>query len=158
MPSFVISGLPPEPFQALFALPDAELRSRGAMRVTAGAKPGYPCRVSLADAEVGEQLLLLRYEHQPEESPYRASGPIFVRQGAQPARLAPGVIPDAVASRLISVRAYDALHWMIDAAVCEGTALEPEIERLWSNRAVAYLHLHHAMRGCYSCRVDRLAR
>src|ERR1700719_1906271 len=120
MTSFQIVGLPSEPFAPLFDLPDSELAACNVQRVVAAANPGYPCRVSLIDAEIGEELLLLPYEHQPARSPYRASGPIFVRKTARQLRLDPGVIPDYVNLRQMSVRAYDAAHLMIDAAVCEG--------------------------------------
>jgi len=36
-----------------------EIGARGARRVIADSTPGYPCRVSLADAAVGDELLLL---------------------------------------------------------------------------------------------------
>ena len=49
--SFRITGLPLEPFQPLFGLDEAALAARGVIRMTVDAKPGSPCRVSLADAE-----------------------------------------------------------------------------------------------------------
>jgi hypothetical protein len=156
MPSFRLTGLDPEPFEPLFALSDAELSARGIERRFADVRPGFPCRVGLADAEEGEELLLLPFVHQPAASPYHASGPIFVRRGARRRTLAAGEVPDCVGSRLISVRAYDARHWIVDAAVCEGTDVAAEIERLFVNREVAYLHLHNARRGCYSCAVERV--
>ena len=126
-------------------------------RVVATEKPGFPCRVSLADAEIGEELVLLPFEHQPANSPYRASGPIFVRQGAMQARIAPGVIPELVRRRLMSVRAYDAAHLMIDAIVCEGDEAASVIRTMFDDEAIAYIHLHNAKRGCFSCAVHRQA-
>src|SRR5690606_25559435 len=115
----------------------------------------YPCRVSLADAEVGEELLLLPYEHQPADSPYRASGPIYVRRHVKPPTLAPGEIPEAIGRRLLSVRAYDAEHLMIGAEVCEGVYVHDEILRQFNNPQVRYIHLHNARPGCFACRVER---
>jgi hypothetical protein len=152
--SFQLIGLPSEPFAPLFSLPDQALAELYAQRVIATAKPGFPCRISLEDAEIGEELLLLPYTHQPAHSPYRASGPIFVRKSARQCRLAAGVIPDYVRSRQMSVRAYDAAHLMIDAAVCQGKDTASEVLRMFVNPDVAYLHLHNAKRGCFSCRVD----
>jgi len=154
--SFQLVGIPFEPFASLFSLPDRALAEIGAQRVVATEKPGYPCRVSLIDAEIGEELLLLPYEHQPARSPYRASGPIFVRKAARQLRLDPGVIPDYVSLRQMSVRAYDAAHLMIDAAVCEGKDAAATILEKFDNSNVAYIHLHNAKRGCFSCRVDRV--
>ena len=155
MASFQLVGLPAEPFAELFALSDAELAAHHAQRVVSGAQPGYPCRVSLVDADVGDELLLLTFPHQPAASPYNASGPIYVRKGARQRRVEAGVIPEYVRSRLMSVRAYDAAHMIVDASVCEGSEAAPEIERLFGNDRVAYIHLHNARRGCFSCRVER---
>ncbi|HTV97145.1 MAG TPA: DUF1203 domain-containing protein [Steroidobacteraceae bacterium] len=155
MTMFQLVGLPCAQFAPLFSLSDAALSKLNARRVVAASRPGYPCRVSLTDAEIGEELLLLPYEHQPADSPYKASGPIFVRQGARQATLEPGVIPDYVASRLMSVRAYDDAHSMTDACVCPGADSAPVIRRMFCDPRVAYIHLHNAMRGCFSCAVRR---
>jgi hypothetical protein len=155
---FQVSGLSPEPFAHLFSLSADELERLGARRVVADDAVGFPCRVSLEDVAAGEELVLLPYEHQPAPtSPYRASGPIFVSRHARASALAPGELPPCVAGRLMSVRAYDAQHLIVSADVCEGAALAPVIERMFADAQVAYIHLHNAKRGCYSCRVDRLA-
>jgi hypothetical protein len=44
---------------------------------------------------------------------------------------------------------------MTDAEVVEGTALEPLIESMFADPAVAFLHVHNAKRGCFAARVDR---
>jgi hypothetical protein len=155
MSTFRLVGIDPEPFQPLFELDDAQLRALGAMRCHATSSPGFPCRIGLEDAAVGDELLLLPFLHQPGASPYRASGPIFVRKGATQATLAAGCVPAYVTRRQISVRAYDAAHMMVDASVCDGPDVASEIERQFENAAVAYIHLHNAKRGCFSCRVER---
>lgn len=155
MNSFKLVGLPLEPFSHLFGLSDAELAARNARRVLATAKPGYPCRVSLSDAEIGEELLLLPFEHQAANSPYRSSGPIFVRKAAAPAHLDAGVVPDYVRTRLISVRAYDGAHLMTDASVCAGAGAAAAIQAMFAREEVSYIHLHNANRGCFSCAVVR---
>src|SRR6187401_1287944 len=123
MASFQIVGLSPEPFASLFALTDLELAEMGALRVVAKERGSYPCRVSLVDAEIGEELLLLPYCHQPAKTPYNASGPIYIRNSAQQRILEPGRVPECVGRRLISVRAYDAGHMIIDADVCDGQSV-----------------------------------
>lgn len=153
--NFAIRALPAAPFAHWFELDDDSLAALGAARVIADRKPGFPCRVSLADAEVGEELLLLPFEHHAVPSPYRAAGPIFIRRGAQEAQLPAGEIPGYVSQRLISVRAYDAAHWMTDALVCEGSEVRAHIERLLEDPRIACLHLHNAKQGCYSCKVER---
>lgn len=153
---FQISGLSPQPFKSLFALNDAALAELGAQRCFAEDASSYPCRVSLAHAEPGEELLLLSYEHQKAHSPYRAAGPIFVRKVVTSAFLATNVIPDPVRSRLLSVRAYDAKGIIVEADVVEGKEIETLIARFFDREDVTYLHIHYARRGCYACRVDRL--
>jgi hypothetical protein len=154
--SFRISSLPVEPFQPLFGLSDEELLAHGARRAVADEKPGFPCRVTLADAEPGETLLLLNYQHLPEESsPYRAAGPIFVRESAQGGTAVVDSVPDYLARRILSLRAYDRDGMMLDADVVEGKALAPMISKFFENDGVAYLHAHFAKRGCYAARIDR---
>ena len=152
---FQLVGLAREPFGHLFDLSDEELRQHGAVRTIATESPGFPCRVSLEDAEVGDELLLLSYVHQPASSPYRASGAIFIRRHAEQRHLPPGEIPEYVSRRLMSVRAYDAEDMMIEATVCEGTLVAGELERFFDDADVAYIHLHNAKQGCYSCAVKR---
>ena len=156
MHAFQLVGIDHEPFEHLFQLSDEQLKEFGAVRRVATEKPGFPCRLSLEDAEAGEELLLLPYEHHPVESPYQASGPIFVRRGAKQRELPIGEVPPYVTRRVISLRAYDAAHMMVDAAVCEGTLVATELQRLLGNYNVAYIHLHNAKQGCFSCRVDRM--
>lgn len=153
---FRIVALPLAQFAHLFALSDEQLAEHRARRVVANEKPGFPCRVSLVDAEPGESLVLLPFSHQPTESPYRSAGPIFVRENAREAVLAAGEIPELIRSRLLSLRAYDAAQMMVDAEVVEGAHIEGEIERMFANSAVDYLHVHNARRGCFACRVDRV--
>ena len=153
---YLISGLPPEPFLPLFGLPDDALRAHGATRVVADAKPGYPCRITLEDAEPGETLLLLHWPHLDVDTPYRAGGPVFVREAATSAAVFRNRVPEQQRTRLLSVRAYDARGWMLDADVDEGTRLEALIERFFANPEVAFLHAHNARRGCFACRIDRV--
>lgn len=153
--SFRLSGIDPSPYASLFGLPDEALSRLGAARCVADSASGYPCRASLEDARVGDELLLLTHEHQPAGSPYRASGPIFVRRDASQAVLAPGIVPPYVRNRLISLRAYDAAHWMVDASVHDGPDVAAELRRMLADPAVTYVHLHNARRGCFSCVAHR---
>lgn len=152
---FRYRGLSPESFALLAALGDDELAARGVRRMVADAKPGFPCRVSLEDAEPGERVLLLPFEHQSARTPYRASGPIFVRETAATAVDRVGEVPPALAVRLLSLRAYDADGMMLDADVAEGAVLEPLLARFFADGAVAYVHAHYARRGCYAARIER---
>jgi hypothetical protein len=55
----------------------------------------------------------------------------------------------------MSVRAYNAAHLMIDAAVCDGEETARAILGMFANPDAAYIHLHNAKRGCFACRVER---
>lgn len=152
--SFRITGLAPEPFQPLFDLSDEALREIGALRVVAD-DPRMPCRVSMAHAELGEELLLLNYAHQPANTPYRATHAIYVRRLADRAFDAVDTVPEVLASRLIAVRAFDERHMMIDAEVCEGEAAGSLFAKFLGNPQASYLQAHYARRGCYAARVER---
>ena len=153
--SFQISALPLEAFAPFFEMDDAQLRARGAKRYVADRQPGFPCRVSLTDAAPGERVVLVPFTHQDANSPYRASGPIFIREAARPVSLGVSEVPGLLRLRLLSVRAYDADGLMIDADVVDGSELESVVERLFGNPVVDYLHVHFARPGCYACRIDR---
>jgi hypothetical protein len=157
---FRITGLPVEPFIPFFGMSDEELLARGARRVVAKAEDAplmQPCRVSLRDSEPGEVSILLHHPHHvAPTSPYRASGPIFVREGVAETASFVNHVPEQQLKRLLSVRAYDAAGIMVDAEVAEGTELEALIERMFRRDDVAFLHAHNAKRGCYSCRIDRV--
>lgn len=154
-PSFQLVGIRHEQFEPLFLLSEGQLKEHGAQRHIAAESPGCPCRISLEDASVGEELLLLPYFHQPAASPYRASGPIFVRRSARQRRLDAGEVPSYVTRRLMSVRAYDAAHMMLAASVCDGVLTAQELLKYLSDDQVEYIHLHNAGRGCFSCQVIR---
>ena len=153
--TFQISALNVNQFSHLFGKDSDTLAQFGAERVVADTVPGYPCRVSLQDAEVGETVLLMNYEHQPASSPYRSSHAIFVREWADEARLDEGEVPIVLRQRLLSVRAFDDSGTMLDADVVDGQQLESLLDAMLANDAVTYLHVHNAKRGCYAARVDR---
>lgn len=153
--SFQIHALPADPFAAYFSMSDEELEAHQARRVQATSYPGCPCRVSLEDAPVGEDVILLHYEHHPVNTPYRASHAIYVRPGVRQAQPEKDAIPEQLRSRLLSVRAWGANDMLSGAEVVEGTDLEDAIERLFANPETEYLHIHYALPGCYAAKVTR---
>lgn len=154
--SFVFTGLPLADYQPLFGLSDAELAQQGAIRYVSDDPVGYACRITLADAAPGESVLLLNYEHLPVDTPYRSRHAIFVSESAtQTARLVDEVPAFLKVRPTISLRAYDAGHMMLEAAVVPGAELAALIARMLDNPQVDYLHAHHAGRGCFAARIDR---
>lgn len=152
--SFHISPLSKSQFEHLFRLPAEELASLRAMRMIATNKPGFPCRVSLADAEVGEEVILLNYEHQNADTPFRSSHAVFVRPNAAQSTLNLNEVPELFRSRILSVRAFDQTGMLIMAELADGQTLEQSIGMTFENSSVSYIHLHFAKPGCYAARVD----
>jgi hypothetical protein len=152
--AFRIRGLPAEVFAHWFALDDAELAQRNAVRRVVDAEFAFPCRISLTDAEVGDEVLLINHEHLPVESPYRSRHAIYIRAGETTCDVVDRV-PDMLRRRLLSLRAFDAAGMMTDCDVVEGRDLEAAVERLFASPGAAYLHAHFARPGCYAARIER---
>ncbi|SEV93854.1 Protein of unknown function [Cognatiyoonia koreensis] len=153
--NFQIKALPKTEFEHLFEMTNAELAEHQACRQVVTAKPGTPCRVSMAEAEVGETVILLNYAHQPEKSPYQASHAIFVREHVEQAEIAINDVPDVIRSRLISVRLFDFDHMMVDADVVPGNTVSSVISKALEKPEIAYIHLHNAKPGCFAASVHR---
>lgn len=152
---FQITALPSQRFQHLYGMSDEELDATGVVVRIADTKPGYPCRVTLRDAEPGTRMLLLNYEHQDAATPYRSRHAIFVCDGAEDVALAPDEVPEQMRSRLLSVRAFSEGGMLVEADVVEGSGAAETFARMLGNPETAYLHVHFAKYGCYAARVDR---
>lgn len=153
--NFRVVGLSPEPFRHLYGLSEQDLAAHGVIRYVADESPGYPDRIEMREAKVGETLLLLNHVCQPAETPYRATHAIFVREGAEETYDRINEVPEVMRLRLLSLRGYDAAGMMLDADIIEGKEIEGLIERLLGNPQVDYIHVHNARRGCYSGRIER---
>ncbi len=156
MTTFQLSGLNHAQFLPLLNLTDAELGEQGIVRKQATSQPGFPCRISLEDAAIGDELFLLPYWHHQVNSPYKALGPIYIRIGVTQAILPPGLVPDYVTRRVISIRAYDQQNMMVAADVSPGIDMAQRIEQLLCDSDVSYIHLHNAKQGCFSCLASRV--
>ena len=152
---FRITGLNPDEFRHLFGLSDDELAKFGARRYIADTVPGFPDRIELRDAEPGEAVILVNHTHQPADTPYRASHAIFVLDGAGEVYDCVNEVPDVLRPRVISLRAFDTAHMIVDAELVQGAEIEPAIERLLGDPEVAYIQAHYATRGCYAARIER---
>ena len=153
--SFQIHALPHDQFDHLFTMSDSELANERAIRTTVTTSPGYPCRVSLSDANIGETVILVNFEHQTADSPYRAAHAIFVRENIKQAKPEIDVVPKLFDSRLISIRAFDDKHHIVQADVFDGSHLKESIQTIFQDTKIEYLHLHNAKPGCYLARVTR---
>lgn len=155
MNNFRISGLSRQPFEHLFGRSDQELAEVGARRSIVDKKPGFPDRIALRDVDIGETVLLLNYTHHDVANPYRACHAIFVAERAAQTYDTVGEIPAVLRLRMLSLRAFDAAGFLLDADVVDGANMEVAIERFFADGHVSYLHAHFAKHGCYAARIDR---
>jgi len=153
--NFRIKAFDDREFVALFNLGNSELEKIGAVKMIVDEFPGFPCRVSLEDAEIGEEVILLPYQHHKTNSSYQSSGPIFVRKIAKSSIYEINEIPKMFNHRLLSLRGYDKNAIMKDASVIEGNNLKAQIFKIFENDDIQYIHIHNAKPGCYNCLVER---
>ena len=153
--TYRIAGLAPDAFRPLFGLSDAELAAQGAVRVTADGKPGFPCRITLEDAEPGETLILVNHVSQEAPTPYRASHAIFVREAALEAAAYVDEQPPVFAGRTLSLRGFDAEGMMQDAMLALPGEADAKIRALLEAPEIVSIHVHNAVRGCFAARIER---
>jgi hypothetical protein len=150
--SYRITGLDPSPYRPLFGLSDQELACRNVVRMTVTQKPSFPCRVTLQDREVGEQVLLVNHVSQ-EDGPYRASHAIFVSDGQAASFV--DEVPPVFKGRVLSLRAFDHEGMMVEAALAQPGEADAVIRSLLANELLDHIDAHNATRGCFSARIER---
>ena len=153
--SYVIRGLDPTPFRALFGLTDKELQERGVVRMAVTQKPSFPCRVSLTDRDIGESVLLLNHVSHEVANPYRASHAIFVAEGEDEAAEFVDEVPPVFLSRVLSLRGFDKDGMMADAILTQPGEADAGIRKLFENPEIETIHAHNATRGCFSAKIER---
>ncbi|QIK95592.1 DUF1203 domain-containing protein [Sphingomonas sp. HDW15A] len=152
--TYRIKGLEPATFSPLFELGDAELEDMGMTRMRVD-NPNFPCRVSLRDADIGDEVILLNHVSHEGNNPYRASHAIFISKSATEAADYVDSIPPALDRRILSLRAFDGEGMMIDAAIVQPGEADPAIRRMLGNSKVDHIDAHNAIRGCFAARIDR---
>lgn len=153
--TYRVTGLDPEPFTPLFGLPDERLGEMNARRVVADAKPGFPCRVTLDDAEPGESLILLNYVSHDAPTPYRTAYAIYVREGAQAGAVYVDEIPPVFRGRPLSLRGFDEAGMLREARLALPGEADAGIRKLFANPNVASIHAHNAAHGCFAAKIER---
>jgi len=153
--NFQVVAAPLNIFRNFFSMTDEELKAIDSRRIIATDWPGFPCRVSLEDAQPDEKVILTNYAHHKANSPYKSDGPIFVREMAVEADLEENEIPKMLLHRELSVRAYNKKGMMVNARTLQGDKLESCIRDFFSNEKIAYLHVHNAAPGCFNCAIER---
>ena len=152
--TYRITGLDPAPFRQFFGLPDEQLAEQGIVRMTVNS-PTFPCRVSLADREPGECVLLLNHVSHDVANPYRASHAIFVTEGLTEPTEYVDEIPPVFEKRILSLRGFDADGMMADAILTQPGEADAGIRQLFQNPNIETIHAHNATRGCFSAKIER---
>lgn len=153
--TYRITGLAPDAFAALFDLDDNALALHGARRVVADAKPGYPCRVTLEDAEIGETLILVNHVSHDAATPFRSTHAIYVRANADEAPTFVDETPPVFNGRTLSLRGYDEDGMLRRAAIALPGASDAGIRDLFAHPEVATVHIHNAAPGCFAAKAVR---
>lgn len=148
-----IEGLEREPFEALFAMSDVELAERRALRTVADG-PGYPCRISLEEAEIGEPLVLINHLSNDAETPFRASHAIYVRRDAERGRFTDAV-PPVFATRTLGLRGFDSEGMLRGALLALPGEADAKIRELFERPEIAEIHAHTAALGCFLAKIER---
>ena len=152
--AYRIEGLAREEFEPLFALGDAELEARNARRVRAEGS-GYPCRISLAEAEEGESLILVNHVSQAAPTPFRASHAIYVREAAGEPPLYLDEVPPVLDTRILGLRGFDGQGMLRGALLAMPGEADARIRELLDRPEIASIHAHTAALGCFLARVER---
>jgi hypothetical protein len=153
--TYRITGIDPSPYRDLFGLSDEELAQRGIVRMAVTEKPGFPCRVSLTDRDIGESVLLLNHVSHDVANPYRASHAIFVSEGIAAAAEFVDEVPPVFGTRVLSLRGFDKHGMMADAVLTHPGEADAGIRKLFANSAIETIHAHNATRGCFAAKIER---
>lgn len=152
--TYRITGIDPAPYRHLITLSDEQLRERGVVRMTV-TDPTFPCRVSLIDRPIGEQVLLVNHVSHDVANPYRASHAIFIGENASEPTEYIDEVPPVFEARVLSLRGFDQDGMMADAMLTQPGEADAGIRRLLANPEIATIHAHNAVRGCFSAKIER---
>ena len=153
--TYRIEGLRPEAYAGLLGLGDAELAARRARRVTADSKPGFPCRVTLEDAEPGESLILFHHVSHDVPTPFRSAYAIYVRETATEPACYADEAPPVFEGRTLSLRGFDAQGMLRAALLALPGEADAKIRALFQRPEIETIHAHNAAAGCFAAKIVR---
>ena len=153
--TYMIRGLLPQAFDQYRGQDDVQLARLSARRVTATSKPGFPCRITLEDADEGESLILLNHVSHDVETPYRSAYAIYVREGATEAATYQDSIPPVFLGRPLAMRAFSSGGMLLAAKLALPGEAETVIRDQLADQQIGYLDVHNAAHGCFAARVER---
>lgn len=153
--TYRIQGLSPAPFAPFFAMGDQALADHRARRVVCASDHGFPCRVSLQDAQAGETLILVHHVSHDVETPYRSAYAIYVREQARTPAVYIDEVPPVFEGRPIALRGFGADGLLKAAHLALPGEADAGIRRLFDMDEVASIHAHNAAHGCFAARIER---
>ena len=153
--TYRIRGLDPAPFAELFGLDEEALRDRGAARMIATHRPGFPCRITLEDARPGEALILVHHVSNDVPGPFRTGFAIFVRETATRAMAYDNALPPIFATRIWALRGFDEAGMLVSALIAAPSQVEDAIEGMFAEASIESIHAHNHARGCFLARIER---
>ena len=153
--TYRIQGLEPGQFARFFASDEAALARSLTHRVIAGEEGRYPCRVSLRDADPGDELVLTHFTNHAVDTPYRNAYAIYVRKDAGEAADYVDEMPPILRDRPIALRGYAAGGCLHTASLALQDDVDRAVRALLDDGAVAYVDAHNAMHGCFAARIER---
>jgi hypothetical protein len=153
--TYRIEGLPRDAYAALLGLDDRLLEDRGGRRVRADAKPGFPCRVTLEDAEPGESLILFNHVSHDVPNPFRSAYAIYVRESAGAPACYVDETPPVFANRALGLRGFDAEGMLRGALLALPGEADSKIRSLFERPEIETIHAHNAAAGCFAAKIVR---
>lgn len=153
--TYRIEGLQREAYAGLLGLGDDDLAARGARRVTSDSKPGFPCRVTLEDAEPGENLILFNHVSNDVPTPYRSAYAIFVRETAAGPACYVDETPPVFEGRTLGLRGFDGEGMLRGALLALPGEADAGIRALLERPEIETIHAHNAAAGCFAAKIVR---
>lgn len=153
--TYRIEGLRREAYAGLLGLGDDELARHCARRVRADSRPGFPCRVTLEDAEVGESLILFHHVSHDVTTPYRSACAIYVREGGGAPACYVDETPPVFEGRPLGLRGFDADGMLRGALLALPGEADAKIRALFERPEIAAIHAHNAAHGCFAAKIVR---
>jgi hypothetical protein len=153
--TYRIEGLAPEQFMELVGAHEEALIEQGARRVVADSPSGFPCRVTLSDAEPGTSLILLNFASHDVPTPFRTTYAIYVREDAEHAAAYEDEVPPVLRQRTLGLRGFDAQGMLRGALLAMPGEADRRIRELFEGPEIATIHAHNAAHGCFLARIER---
>lgn len=130
-------------------------RTSETRRVKVTSKPGFPCRATLEDAEIGETVMLFNHVSNDSDGPFRASFAIYVREQAEAPVEFRDALPPVFTNRTMSLRGFNAAGDLSAAELATASDMDEKIRTMLDRPEIAFINAHNAAAGCFAARIVR---